>query len=83
MTRDQVEKVFALFAAKDLEKVMAALPTMRWCSTRITRCRDERQSGDPSGFEWGLGNMEKPAFAIRNFGRARIMPLLKLTRITF
>ena len=28
MTRDQVEKVFALFAAKDLEKVMAVLPTM-------------------------------------------------------
>ena len=68
MTRDQVEKVFALFAAKDLEKVMAAFA-------------DDAVVFDPhypvpemkgkaairQGFEWGLGNMEKACFAIRNF----------------
>jgi len=68
MNRDQVEKLFALFAAKDVEKVLAAFA-------------DEAVVFDPhypvpemkgkvairQGFEWGLGNMEKPGFTIRNF----------------
>lgn len=68
MTRDQVEKMFALFAAKDLEKVLAAfadnalvfdphypLPEMRG------------KEAIRQGFEWGLGNVEKLGFAVRNF----------------
>ncbi|MBI5651197.1 MAG: nuclear transport factor 2 family protein [Chloroflexi bacterium] len=66
--RAQVETMFAKFAAKDLNAVMAMfaedavvfdphypIPEMKG-KAAIQR-----------GFEWGLGNIEKPGFKFRNF----------------
>ena len=67
MDRAAIETMFAAFAAKDLKRVLAMFAEDALVYDPHYPVPEMKgKAAIRRGFEWGLGNMEKPGFTLRN-----------------
>jgi ketosteroid isomerase-like protein len=67
MDRATIETMFAAFVAKDLERVLAMFAEDALVYDPHYPVPEMKgKAAIRRGFEWGLGNMEKPGFTLRN-----------------